>query len=511
MAETSADPGFGSYGALLRRRRVWILTIVPAALLLSVFLAFSLQAKYRSTATIILEEGSIAEDLIQSTVRSSRNQEIEIVQGRAMTIDALKALVAEVDPYPNEPWDDDQKAQEIILNTELERVDPVTFKPLEDSPAFSLHYQNPDPVMAQVITQRLADLFLTYHQRVRQDAARAGARLLQNRATELSSELAAVDEQFARLQAQYGGAVPDGSGRAEDARYRAARDLDDLERELRQAREKESLLEVELAATSPNLLAARGDLKDLATVRAELADARQRYTPDHPDVRRLERALETLLAESGTSVGDAGPNNPEYRRISQQLSSARNDVAALQAAVARARSQVDRYTAQLYPSAEVARRVADLERRRSALQDEFQTVQGRLKSAELGQIVEAEETHSERFALIRAPWVASSPYSPNRIGVILLGLVLGAAIAAIAVAIAESTDATVRGSRDVMFLGDVPLLGKVSDVVLPHEQRRHRMVWGAVAALYVLAAVLVGSTVLKSSLTKPTSVAQAAP
>jgi succinoglycan biosynthesis transport protein ExoP len=495
--EGGTTKDLGSYAALLRRRRVWLLTILPAGILLAVYLAFVLPPEFRSTATIILEQGSISEGLIKSTVASNAEEQIEVLEGRVMTLDALRDLVKSYDPYPDETGLDlDAKALRIEQATSFEKVDPVTFLPLEHSPAVSLSYQNPNPQRASVVTLKLANLFLSYHQRVREDSARDAEKLIQDRADQLTGELQKVDDEYGRLRNANGGTLPDVEGKGEDARYRAERDLTDLERQLRGAQEQEALLSVQLSNTSPNLMTNKGDLTDIATVKAQLADALQRYTPDHPDVKRLQRALAALQAQ-GSSNGStlvANADNPEYRKIATQLVSARSDVSALQAATARARAQLAQYTNTVNPTAALGRQVADLERRRTSLQTQFQEVQEQLKRAQLGQLVESNE-HAEHFAMIRAPFAASQPYSPNRLGIILLGFVLSAALAAAAVAIVESSDATVRGAIDVAGLGNMEILGTVPEILLPSDRVRRRLVWGGMSIVYAAAAVVVFVTV----------------
>jgi len=93
--------------------------------------------------------------------------------------------------------------------------------------------------------------------------------------------------------------------------------------------------------------------------------------------------------------------------------------------------------------------------------------------------------------------VPTTPYSPNRLGVILLGLVLGCGLAAAAVAAAESADATVRGTRDVDGY-TIPVLGSVSEILIPADVRRRRMVWGSVTAVYLIATAFVVFTVLQA-------------
>ena len=505
MTDSDSDSDVGSYAALLRRRSMWIVTVFPAVLLLSVFLAYWLPAQYRSTATLMLEQGAIQDDIIKSTVRSYAGEQIDVIQGRVMTVEALKDLVRQYDPYPEDTsLDAGGKALLVIENTSFEHVDPVTFKPKDDAAAVSLYYQNPDPRRASEVATRLTNLFLTYHQRVRQEAAHAATKIIQDRSESLSKQLAELDDEYARLRAANGGVLPDEKNGFEDARYRAEHDLNDLEKQLRTAQEQESLLTIQLSATSPNLLLAQGaanqavpnanglnqnGLTDIATVKAQLADAELRYTPDHPDVKRLKRALAALQAQQSVA-STSPPDNPEYRRISGQLAAAKAEVTALTAATARARQQLSQYAANANPSSALTRQVVDLERRRQLLQVEYQDVQEKLKSAQLGQVAESGKD-AEHFALLQSPYPTSSPYSPNRIGVILLGFVLGAALAGAAVAIAESTDPTVRGARDIVHGGLI--LANIPEIMLPSDVSRRRLIWSSILAVY---AVGIGADVM---------------
>jgi succinoglycan biosynthesis transport protein ExoP len=502
MANESA-PGFGEYAALIRRRGIWVATIVPAVILLSIYLAYALPAQYQSTATILLEPSSIPQELIKTTVASYADQQIEVISGRVMTPETLTELVRQFDPYPDTKLSVEQKAQRVLADTSLERVDPVTFEPLEKSAAFSLHYQNPSPARAALVAQRLADLFLTYHQRERTRAAREAAQLIAGQADELTRELRALDEEYAQLRERHGDALPDARDRNEVGRAQAERDLEDLQRQLRAEQGQETLLSAQLSGLSPNLMANKGDMTDLATVKAQLADAEQRYTPDHPDVKRLRRALASLVAQQnarGAGAPVIKPDNPEYIRVANQYDAAHKEVLALQASAERARTKVDEFTTLLRSSPEIERQYNDLQRRRESLQSQFQEIQEKVKSAEMGQVFEAQK-QGEHFTLLRAPFVASGPYYPNRLGMILLGLVLGGALAAIAVTIAESSDATVRGAKDLAdAAGDVLLLGGIPEILRPEDHRRKRLIWGTVCAAYLVAAVVVGVTIVQAEL-----------
>src|SRR5580658_3357245 len=105
------------YGKLLRRRWIYPGLIIPASLLISVYIAFVLPVSYRAAGTIMLEPSSIPTEMVSSTVRRVQDvpeyaqQELELVRRRVMTPDKLLQLVKEVDPYPGAPLTPEQKAE----------------------------------------------------------------------------------------------------------------------------------------------------------------------------------------------------------------------------------------------------------------------------------------------------------------------------------------------------------------------------------------------------------------
>jgi capsular polysaccharide biosynthesis protein len=125
------------------------------------------------------------------------------------------------------------------------------------------------------------------------------------------------------------------------------------------------------------------------------------------------------------------------------------------------------------------------------LQEQFQETQAKLREAQSGQLFEAEQ-RGERFTLIREPVVAGTPAFPNRIGTILLGLVLGLAACAAAIAIAESTDPHVRGTEDLQLTAGIPVLGTVPSILLPAEKRHVVRTHWYLGATYAAALLVVG-------------------
>jgi polysaccharide biosynthesis transport protein len=499
--EVDAPPAARDYVGVLRRRAGYILTIIPAAILLATYLAFAIRPQYQATATILLESsGVVQKDVVETTVASHSEQQIEIVQGRVMSPDIMLELVSGFDPYPDETsLSPQKKAQRVVEDTSLERVDPVTLKPQAESTAFSLHYNNPNAGRSVVIANRLAQLFLTYNQRTRAEAAREAAGFLEKQSAAVSLQMKQIDNELARLKSIHGDALPELAQRNQAAVERTQRDLDGLQQQILTVEEKESLLSVELSQMSPNLIAQTGDLTDVATVRARLAEAEQRYTPDHPEVKRLRSALQTLMSQTGARRNGiaTSANNPQYLMTASQLESVRRQLANLRAQADKTRGQMNEYEQLLRRTPLVESEYSEILRRRQSLQTEYQQINDKLQNAKMAQIFETEQ-HGERFTLLRGPATPKLPVYPNRIGLILLGLVLGLGLAGAAVAIVESADTNIRNARDLPIRDDAILLASIPIISNSHDRRHRRMVLGAYLAAYGTALIVIGATIVSS-------------
>ena len=156
----SSSPVVSDIFGVLRRRYLYLATILPGIVFLCVVAAFAIHPRYQAISTILLEPSSVPKDIIETTVVSYSDQQIELVQGRVMTIPSMLPILAEIDPYPtHKEWSPAEKAQRMLDDSSVERVDPVTFKPQAESNAFSLLYNNRDPALAKEVNSRLAQLF----------------------------------------------------------------------------------------------------------------------------------------------------------------------------------------------------------------------------------------------------------------------------------------------------------------------------------------------------------------
>lgn len=503
MATVESAYTLADYVSLLKRRRRYLLTVFPAAVLLSLFLAYWLPPLYESTATILIEESTIPTTMVQTTVASDLDQQLEMVKRRALAKDDLLKLVAKVDPYPDEPdMTPGDKAAEISGSTSLEKVDPITFKPMVNGSAFTIHYLNPDPQLAKAVTAELAQLFLDYNRETRTAAADLTYRFLLEKSKQVDTEIRAVDQKIAEFKRRYGDALPEDRIRNEVAIERTKGTIDQLDGRIRDAEQREEELSLQLSQMSPTLVGAVSDWRtELANLKAQLATAEQKYTPDHPDVKRLRRAVAEMAARGSPADSNMPPDNPEYLRVKQALSAARRDAAALRDQLARARGEMASAQTHLAMTPTVEREYQQLERQQDSARAQFADLRDKLHAAEVARTLESEQ-QGERYTLIRPPSLPRSPSSPNRLGLVLMGFVLGGGLAIGMAALAESSDQTVRSYHDVRVVTSVPMIGAIPVLLNPDDARRRKMLVGGYAAAFGVALLIVGITVARADVSE---------
>jgi hypothetical protein len=124
-------------------------------------------------------------------------------------------------------------------------------------------------------------------------------------------------------------------------------------------------------------------------------------------------------------------------------------------------------------------------------------VQQGLSAAEMGQSLETEQ-RGDRLTLIRRPNTPRVPDSPNRLGIILLGFLLGGGLSVGLAAVMESSDSTVRNTRDLGDITDIKPLATVPIMLNAADRRRRVLGWSAASLMTAALLIVVGSTVLQA-------------
>jgi succinoglycan biosynthesis transport protein ExoP len=269
-------------------------------------------------------------------------------------------------------------------------------------------------------------------------------------------------------------------------------------------------LEKEVASEAgPKSTAPSTELNDLRrrleNAQAALADAKQRYNPEHPDRIRLERQvadLQAQLAAEPVNVpvpGAPAPNstpieadNPAFVQIQAQVSATRNELTALASEMAKLHARADEYQRNISLSPQVEKQYRELSRDYENARLKYAEIRSKQVEAKTAQDLEADRK-GERFTLIDPPLPPEEPISPNRPVIFIAGLILSMGLAAGLLWYLEMMDGSVRGRRDLFDLTGVPPLALVPHIGTAAEARaarRRRLIAAGTSVATVCVAVV---------------------
>jgi polysaccharide biosynthesis transport protein len=300
-------------------RRLTFFLTAAVVLALALALAVLLPPTYRSSATILIEQQEIPQDLVRSAISSFADQRIQVISQRVMTTQNLLSLI---DRYHLYPEIRQTKPREVLMQRmrddiafkmiSADVIDPRNGHPTQATIAFGLSYQNADPELALKVANDITTLYLNENLTQRTKSAEQTSAFFEEQAALEQSRIIQLDKQLADFKEKHRDRLPEleslnvqGSDRTELA-------LRDVENRLASIDSQRIMLEAQLAQISPTavvfsdtgqrVMNTEDRLRDL---KSKLAGYKARYSPDHPDVVNTAREVAGLEkevdAEDGTS------------------------------------------------------------------------------------------------------------------------------------------------------------------------------------------------------------------
>lgn len=326
--------------SLWRRRRL-ILWMGGVAAVLTLMLAFLLPPTYKATATILIEQQEIPQELVRSTITSYADQRVQILSQRVMTTQNMLGVIDRYGLYPDlrrrAPRETllSKIREDVALNMiGADVIDPRSGRPTRANIAFTVSYTSRSPEMAFKVANELTSLYLNENVESRTKQAQQAAGFLGEESNRLSGEIALLENQLAEFKSKYAEQLPELKQFNIASAERTGMDERDAMNRLATLDQQRTLLEAQLAQISPvspvfsesgaRVLNAEDRLRAL---RGSLASLTSRYGPNHPDVLATRREVEGLQKQ----VSADSERNDVFRQLEDaqsQLASAKQRYSA---------------------------------------------------------------------------------------------------------------------------------------------------------------------------------------
>lgn len=399
-------------------------------------------------------------------------------------------------------------------------IDPRTGQPRSATIAFTLSYEGQNPQITQKVTSELTTLFLNENLKSRSEKSAETYDFLTEEAKKLAEHIAELEDKLAAFKQKHIHTLPELAGLNFQLLDRSEQELRDTQNQIRSLEERKFYIDGQLTQISPNspMFGASGErildsesrlkglrtelaaatasyspdhpdvlrlrreidglekqttgvsqrqqqAKDMTRLRSELGAAREKYSDEHPDVIRLTKQLAALEASLSSTpdkppeslVAAEKPENPAYINLQSQLEATNNELRALHVKRDQVKAKLADYEKRIVQTPQVEREYLELKRDYDNSQLRYRELKSKQMEAGVGQQME-KESKGEKFLLIEPAQLPEAPIKPNRVAILILGLVLSLGGGLGFALGADALDPTVRGARGLLLtLGSAPL------------------------------------------------------
>lgn len=434
-----------------------------------------------------------------------------------------------------------------IIMVEANVTDPRSGRARKASIAFKVGFLDKSPRVAQKVANELVTRFLNENVRTRTDRASETTAFLSDEANKFQRKVQRLEQEIAEFKDKYSNSLPEllqynlstverlqVELTANQNQIIAMKDQvlaltieqsnfsyylpsnpaskgSDADSQLREAQAEYSRLKSKYSANHPDVVQLKRQIKsleaelgivsdesgvladELRSAESQLTELKQRYADTHPDVKSLVKRITDLkqqLANAPKRKSGASSSrrtNPLYRQISAKIASNEREIIRLDKRQDEIRRQLEDYENRIVQTHQVQRAYADLTRDYENTLAKYNELKAKQLEAELAQNLES-ENKGESFTLIEPPLVPTKSEKPNRLKILVLGIVASIGIGLGLAILVDMVLGGVRGYNAITrIVGQapmvvVPIITNEADIVRKVTNRK-RLLYGALVAI----------------------------
>ena len=444
----------------------WWITLSACGVLIATNVVLSLLPNhYNSEATLLVVQQQIPERYVTPTTSTGIAEALQAMTQEVLSRTRLQAIIDEFHLYPKERK---RLAPEEVVALMRRNIDILPLgeqSERKDFNAFKISFSTDNAVLAQKVTSRLTSLFIEANLKTREDQARNTTSFLSAQLVDVERKLSEQEQRLRDFKMEHLGELPEQEAGNLAILSGTQTQLQNTMAQLSRAQEQrvymQSLLNGyrDMAArglAAPGASGAPRVLSPLQTAQSELANLRaqrdallRNYTPQHPDVIKIEREIakktsqvETLKSakapadpESKTPVVASGGTDQEEAAVAQlksQLEANRLEIESLTKEENRLKAKVSEYQARLNSTPVREQQLSEVMRDYDLLKKNYADLLSKQQQSQLATNLEKQQ-EGQQFRLVDPPSLPAIPSGPKRLkmsgGGAAAGLVLGIALA----------------------------------------------------------------------------------
>lgn len=529
------------------KRKVSLCLIFVAGCAITALVAYEWPPTYKSEAVILVESQRIPQTFVAATVNDDLKERLSNLSAQILAYSRLLEIVKKFDLYHKERQN---HVEEEIIETMRGDIDIQLVKgwSQERPGAFKISYEGKNPSIVALVANELGNLFIEENLRAREVQAVGTSEFLDNQLADAKRRLEQQEAMLSQYKLEHQGELPEQENTLIATLNRLQLQLQGVQEALSRAQQNKILTEDSLQSGQATLaamtrIAERSDLtsgsnafasgdnpRSVKQLEAQLAELRNRYTEDYPEVQSVKASLAD--AKKRATEDHAGVSASEGAGVkatqppgstTANLEEANIDDPSLAATLANERERLNNLKAQ---QTVTLKQIESLTSERQRILAQIGTIQSHVdrlpvreqqmasvmrdyeitkanyqslldKKLAAGMAADMEKRQkSERFTMLEAARVPEVPFKPNRPLWAAIGGI-ASLLLAIAFAIGKAfQENVVLGEwelpKDAVILGRVPMIDTKAVAAESGAHPLKRSTAARVALSFLIALVVLG-------------------
>lgn len=467
MASSEFD--YKKYLNLARKNKV--MCIVTALFIMTVVtvISYLLPNKYEAKSTVFIEKSVISELLKGLTFTPSAEDKIKVLSYALNSRTLISKVLDELDLKKG-----DEAAQEKQIKN---MQDSTQIKIKDKEGLFVISFQDKNPKVARDYVNALVRRYIDENTSSKREESYGATKFVSEQLTAFKQKLdKSEDEANAFKSGQGSVASMDPS--------LLLKDINESQQRLDELRIRQTQLETALASLGK----VNSAQSNMPALQKRLQELQLQYTDSYPEIQRVKEDIRALDEQLKSGRGVSKPvDSPEYAKLASELRALRQAEANLSGNISRNRGLLH-----TIPAAKA--KLESLEREKNSQKTLYEAMLARQGQSEVSKQMEVQDK-STVFRVVDSAVLPFKPVSPDRVKIILMGIIAGIGGGLGLVILKDQLDSTVKDVEMAKNFG-FPVLAVIPRIedpqLLVQQAKRDRRLYLAAASYFsVILAVLV--------------------
>ncbi len=498
------------YWRLIVRRRYLFITVALICLSVIVVGSYLIPKKYEAQCTVLVERNIINALVRGIAITPSIDERLRVLSltmtSRNLIMKVIHDLDLDISKGSGKPIDLEMLVKKFQLGTKIKVVD----KGGKGTDWFSVTYRDENPKVARDFVNTLVNRYVEENISAKKEESYDANKFLFEQRKFFKDKMDAAEGKILEFRKNKGIFVSVDEKTIVGEIKAAEANLETLKVQRIELEAKKIMTEKQLREEKPYTVAMFGKTKGdtlndkITKLQDKLNELLVKYTDNYPEVIRTRAEIEILkkqVQENPSPNENAQGNetemstlNPIHQKIKEELGKTDLDLAALSAKEKHLRAFIESKKEYLGSIPLEKKVLADLEREKDTYRKIDDELIMKLGQSEVSKQMEIQDK-TETFRIIDPAIIPTRPVSPNRVLIMLGGIVAGIGAGIGIILLLHAFDNSVKTVDELKKAFNVPVLAVIPQIVTANDvderKKKDRKVYAFSIAYFSMICVLI--------------------